>query len=227
MATSTNYKRSSQTDKQFNEREMREFIENKLTEEAFLEALYSELLKIYSSQEEIQKLDSEQIYQIIIRENLLERLIHTVHNFSPTGSGQNTYNDKYVISPHSNHQTSPESLYGNELMLYLRINDGKCFTDFLNTHDPNVKLAISISFLQQRHITKPITASIEPGFNQAFILKFGHIKESSQKVLESLLTLNSPISFTLIKLNTNTESGANKAFKSREVISIKDIEWRF
>ena len=202
------------TQSSFNDKETRDFVENKLAEPEFQDALYNELSYIYTSQKDIESLTTDQIYNIIIERNLLEKLINAMH-YNKIGVASN----KIFTSPES---IQKEAIVKNELMLYLKLNAGRCFSDFAPENKSyDDYLSLSISFLNQRFISREVEACPEPQFNEAFILKFDRIKDNSANILNHLLTLQSPISFVLQKVKKNQNT------YSKEAISVKEIEWRF
>ena len=198
----------------YSDKETRDFIENKLTEPEFQDALYNELAYIQPDPKNIETLTTDQICNIIIERNLLEKLINSMH-YNKIGNASN----QIFTSPEA---IQREAIVKNELMIYLKVNAGRCFSDF-GPENKNFDdhLSLSISFLNQRFITREVEASPEPQFNEAFILKFDRIKDNNANILNHLQTLQSPISFVLQKVNKNENS------YTKEAISVKEIEWRF
>jgi hypothetical protein len=140
----------------YNEAEIQEFIESRLSNEDFLDALYAELSQFYPNTADLQKLSSQQICQIIVEKNLLEKIISTVHSYNMP------HEARVKATPES---VQNAAIASKEFMIYLRLNEGRCFTDFLQEH-PGIKFAISISFLSQRFLSDEISACEEPKFNQ-------------------------------------------------------------
>jgi hypothetical protein len=140
----------------YNEAKIQEFIESRLSKEDFLDALYAELSQFYPNTADPQKLSSQQICQIIAEKNLLDKIISTVYS----------YNMPHEARFKATRESVENAAIGSrELMIYLRLNEGRWFTDFLQEH-PGIKFAISISFLSQRFLSDEISACEEPKFNQ-------------------------------------------------------------
>ena len=57
-----------------------------------------------------------------------------------------------------------------KLGIFLKIGQGKAFLEYMGKNDPNKKLQFYISFLRYRFFTNPITATVEPAFNEVFII---------------------------------------------------------
>ena len=53
---------------------MKQYILKKFEDESFLKSIYEELFKIYDKEEEIENLSEQDLYNIIIKENLISKI---------------------------------------------------------------------------------------------------------------------------------------------------------
>lgn len=191
----------------FAEKELRNFIDLKLKDPKFLQALYKEMRVTYTK-EQIEKFDSEDIYKVIIKHDLLENLIKT--GFDDEKGREKVEEDYYTQDP---------NIPLNNINLKVSVVEGKGFTDFMDNSKPKSRLIVSLSFLRNRKITKPVFGSLTPTFDQTFMLGFGGLFEATQSTFDYLLKLKSNISIALLEMDTVTGQ--------KTLLSEKEVEWRF
>lgn len=136
----------------FQEKELRAFIDSKLREPAFLKELYKEM-RASHTKEAIDKMDAEEIYRFIVKNGLLEHLV-----LSAPSKTDNIWG--------SSDEIASADIPLDDIQLKMTIVEGKGFTDYLEKANPNKKLKISVSFLKNRRMTRPIQASSRPIFDQ-------------------------------------------------------------
>lgn len=196
----------------FQERELRAYVDLKLKDQAFLQQLYREL-RINHSNEQIQKMDADDLYRIIIKQNLLETLLRDANNTGPaTGMSSKAFGATAT-------EMADDNVPIGDVSLKVTIVEGKGFTEYLDKNDPKKKLRVAISFLKNRKMTKPVQASSQPIIDQTFLLSFGSMFEANQTTFDYLLKLRSPMSIVI--LEEDAETG------NRKLLCEKQVEWRF
>lgn len=136
----------------FQEKELRAFIDSKLREPAFLKELYKEMRATHTK-EAIDKMDAEEIYRFIVKHGLLEHLVLA----APAKNENLWVAGEEIASP---------DIALEDIQLKMTIAEGKGFTDYLEKNDPTKKIKISVSFLKNRKMTRPVQASARPVFDQ-------------------------------------------------------------
>lgn len=141
----------------FQEQQLRAFIDTKLREPAFLKELYKEMRTTHTK-DEIEKMDAEQIYRFIVKHGLLEHLV-----LGGTSHTQNSWT--------SGDEIAPVDIPLEDIQLKMTIVEGKGFTEYLEKAEPHKKLRISVSFLKNRRMTRPVQASLRPVIDQVVSIK--------------------------------------------------------
>ena len=136
----------------FQEKELRAFVDMKLREPAFLKELYKELRATHTK-DEIEKMDSEDIYRFIVKHGLLE---HLVMQQAPKSDSQWLSGD-VIASP---------DIALEDIQLKMTIVEGNGFTDYLEKNDAGKRLLLSISFLKNRRVSRPVQTSVRPVIDQ-------------------------------------------------------------
>ena len=187
----------------FQEKELKAYIDTRLKDQTFLKALYKEL-RLTHTKEEIEKLDDQDLYKIIVKHGLLESLIKEGADINQMRTGDEIAEDNIPL---------------DDVNLKITVIEGKGFTDYMDNSERNKKVRVGISFLRNRKLTKPVDASLQPLIDQTFLMSFGSIFEANQTTFDYLLKLKSPLSISLIEENNDTGN--------RKLLSEKNIEWRF
>lgn len=99
--------------------------------------------------------------------------------------------------------------------LLFKVLYGKAFLDFIGAEHANSHLQVHISFLQQRFSSKKVPCTVEPIFDESFLLQLTP-PDTSLVDFATLVKLRAPIHIVL----TKEKDGI------REVVSTKFIEWR-
>lgn len=110
-------------------------------------------------------------------------------------------------------ETEDLNLDKSKKYIFLKLQYGKAFIDFLSPEATKSNLQIHVSFLNQRFTSKTVPCSVEPLFEDSFLLnltspEYGNID------FATLLKLKTPIHMVILK-ETNGQ---------RELIASKNIE---
>lgn len=103
----------------------------------------------------------------------------------------------------------------NKRYLLLKLQYGKAFLDFVGDEEQPASLQIHISFLRQRFSSRKVKCTVEPVFDEAFLLSFSPPDGSSVELV-TLVKLQSPIHIVVIK-----EQAGRK-----EILAVKAVDWR-
>lgn len=136
----------------FQEKELRAFVDMKLRDPVFLKELYKEM-RVSHTKEEIDKMDADEIYRFIVKKGLLEHLV--TQTVKP---GESVWT--------SGDQVATQDISLDDILLKMTIAEGKGFTDYLENNDPRKKVKVSVSFLKNRKMTRPVQASSQPIIDQ-------------------------------------------------------------
>lgn len=134
----------------FQAKELREFIDMKLRDPVFLKELYKELRTTHSKAA-IEAMESEDLYRTIVKRGLLEHLV--TQSVKP--------GDHFQID-----DLAPPEVPLDDVVLKVTIVEGKGFTDYLDKADPRKKIKVSVSFLKNRRVTRPVQTSSNPIIDQ-------------------------------------------------------------
>ena len=189
---------------EYNREELKDFLTLKFKEKSFLDALYPELEKMFVNREDIAKLNANQLCDIIIDKNLLEKLLAKTHDLPiERKTPQKTHNH-------------PDS--ERRLTLDVKVNELTSYTA-LDGDDKKKAVVISVSFLNTRHKTIQAPMSNIPRFGEAFRFNFGNILKGSRTTLNTLLKLKAPLEFIIYEVDLSSDE--------RTLIAAKPVEWRF
>ena len=189
------------------DREGREDVDKKLKDGEFLKRLHKELRMTYTN-EEIEKLDEDEIYKIIIKQGLIEQLVKNGNDMHAAPQAQAW-----------TEEAASENVGLEELNMRMTVHEAKAFTEYKDNSSSDRKLRIAISFLKCRKLTKPVQASLNPIFDQTFALSFGGSIGWNQSTYDYLLRLKTPLSLVVVEENAKTGE--------RVLLSEKSIEWRY
>lgn len=185
------------------EEQLRTYIDIKLKDPQFLQRLYKEM-RLTKSKEQIENMDSDEMYAFIVKNNLLENLI------------------KEGADPQQMHAgdfVAEETIPLDDINLKVTVVEGKGFTEYLDRENPKKKLRVGISFLKNRAMTRTVNAVYHPIFDQTFLMSFGSMLQANQTTFDYLLRLKSPLSVVLVEEDLDT--------KNRKLLAEKNVEWRF
>ena len=147
----------------FAQDELRAYIDLKLKDPKFLQALHKEL-KPYYTNDQIQKLDQDEVYKVIVKRGLLESLIKQGEDpYAQTKAGSTFVADEFAPN---------ENIALDDINLKVTIAEMKGLTEYLEKSDPRKKLSVSISFLKNRKKTRAVQASLNSVIDQVGI--FSH-----------------------------------------------------
>lgn len=110
-------------------------------------------MRVSHTKEEIDKMDADEIYRFIVKKGLLE---HLVTQTARPGESVWTTGD----------QIASDDISLDDILLKMTIVEGKGFTEYLEGNDPRKKIKISVSFLKNRKVTRPVQASSHPVIDQ-------------------------------------------------------------
>ena len=121
-----------------------------------------------------------------------------------------------VVDQVGNARLEPEAAAEpNKRYLLLKLQYGKAFLDFAAEIDSPTTLQIHISFLRQRFSSRKVQCTVDPVFDESFLLSFS-APDGSNVELATLVKLQAPIHIVVVK-----EQGG-----SREVLAVKAVDWR-
>lgn len=106
----------------------------------------------------------------------------------------------------------------NKKCLYLKLNSGKGFIDYVKNTDESCYFQFDILFFGQRFQSKKIYASSEFRIDQSFLLDFNPLKLEVDVNINLLKKISSPIHIVLLSCKDENE---------RSLIATKSIEWRW
>lgn len=138
--------------------ELRAYIDLKLKDGKFLNALHRELQPHYTN-DQIQKLDNDEIYKIIIKRGLLETLIKQQEDPFANTKGT-SFGDEF--SPN-------EDIPLDDVNLKVTVAEMKGLTEYVDKADPRKKVFVSISFLKNRKKTRPVQSTLNPVIDQVVV----------------------------------------------------------
>lgn len=184
-----------------NEETLREFILAQLDNDEFLEKLQKQLLKLYKSEAEIENLDQDDLYNVIVKENLIEKI----------------YPDFWQVNPRfaeTKDQFGKENLSLFNRFLKLKI----CQISDLQLEEGFrfVRIGVNMDtsrFLGKRRQIKNAKTPI----NEIFFINLDHSLESRN--LSPILKDRHDL-FVYIVAEGKTSS-------KTKIIGLKFVEWRF
>lgn len=151
-------------------------------------------------------LDDKKIMEVIKRANLMDRLYADLENIDE------------IINYNKNIRPLGETtdISPKNRSIVLLIQSGRAFVEYIQNYDPTQKFLIYLNFLNERVVSKPVSVSHEPVFEEKFVFDL----ETSEKAIDSLALskLDAQIELAFVILNNDG---------SKRIYSIKQIEWRF
>lgn len=135
--------------------ELRAYVDLKCKDPQFLEALHQELRPYYTN-EQIQKLDQDELYKVIVKRGLLERLIKRAEDPFAQTKGT-SFGDEFAPN---------ENIPLDDINLKVTIAEMKGLTEYMDKSDPRKKIFVSVSFLKNRKKTRAVQTTLNPIIDQ-------------------------------------------------------------
>jgi len=102
--------------------------------------------------------------------------------------------------------------------LYLKLNSGRNFTDYISNTSSSSYFQFDILFFGQRFISNKINTTQDFQINESFVLDFNPLKLEIDVNLNLLRKISSPIHIALVLIQDDSE---------KTLIATKSIEWRW
>ena len=204
--------------------ELKEYLNLKFKEKAFLDSLYRELELIIVDKQTIPKLTADQLCNIIIDKGLLDKLLTQSSAERAIIGKERTGHDPF--KPVSKDKTPIRETTGlkfydqSNLQLTVFLEEIRNFNFSKEDGSYTDKdLQVCVTFLEERMISSGVPLSKTMRFLQNLRFDFKGILKTDRTTMSRLLLLKSPLRFTVL---TRSETTGKK-----EVLCVKDIEWRY
>lgn len=190
--------------------ELKAYISERLKDESFLTALYTELGKIYDDERQILELDENDITRIIIERGILEKILGP--------SAQGNLDPKEISKDQLNQASASDDHKERRFRLKVTLNEVKGYCLF-DDQSFKKELYFVIAFLGQKKISQGFSITKIIRIGQSFEFNFGRLHLAEKAAMSHLALLKAPITFLIYEKN-DTDG-------KKQLLSIKDIEWRF